>query len=157
MKNKTQYIAVFAGIALVGFLLYGNSFMNLLNGNSNNASSLEGLPETGVQVQDEVLGEGAAAKAGDTVTVHYIGTLTDGKVFDSSVDRGEPFSFTLGAGQVIKGWDEGLVGMKEGGKRILTIAPDYGYGAQGVGPIPANSTLIFQVELIKTESPAQGN
>lgn len=157
MKNKTQYIAVFAGIALVGFLLYGNSFMNLLNGNSNSASSLEGLPETGVQVQDEVLGEGAAARVGDTVTVHYIGKLTDGKVFDSSVDRGEPFSFTLGAGQVIKGWDEGLVGMKEGGKRILMIAPDYGYGSQGVGPIPPNSTLIFQVELIKTESPAQGN
>lgn len=157
MKNKTQYIAVFAGIALVGFLLYGNSFMNLLNGNSNSASSSQGLPETGVQVQDEVIGEGAAAKAGDTVTVHYIGKLTDGKVFDSSVDRGEPFSFTLGAGQVIKGWDEGLVGMKEGGKRILMIAPDYGYGAQGVGPIPPNSTLIFQVELIKTESPAQGN
>lgn len=157
MKNKTQYIAVFAGIALVGFLLYGNSFMNLLNGNSNSASSSQGLPETGVQVQDEVIGEGAAAKAGDTVTVHYIGKLTDGKVFDSSVDRGEPFSFTLGAGQVIKGWDEGLVGMKEGGKRILMIAPDYGYGSQGVGPIPPNSTLIFQVELIKTESPAQGN
>jgi len=158
MKNKTQYIAVFVGIALVGFLLYGNSFMNLFNENTDNtAATSQGLPETGVEVQDEVLGEGAPAQAGDTVTVHYVGRLTDGKVFDSSVDRGEPFVFSLGAGQVIKGWDEGLVGMKEGGKRILIIAPDYGYGSQGVGPIPPNSTLIFEVQLIKTESPTAGN
>jgi len=158
MKNKTQYIAVFVGIALVGFLLYGNSFMNLFNGNTNNtASTSQGLPETGVEVQDEIIGEGAVAQTGDKVTVHYVGRLTDGKVFDSSVDRGEPFVFSLGAGQVIKGWDEGLVGMKEGGKRILIIAPDYGYGSQGVGPIPPNSTLIFEVQLIKTESPAVTN
>lgn len=155
--KKTQYIAVFAGIAVVGFLLYGHSFMNLFNGNTNadnSAASNIALPETGVEVQDEVVGTGAVAAVGDEVTVHYIGALPDGKVFDSSVDRGDPFVFTLGAGQVIKGWDEGLVGMREGGKRILLIAPDYGYGAQGVGPIPPNSVLIFQVELIKIESPA---
>ena len=153
MKNKTQYIAVFAGIALVAFLLYGNSFMNLFNLEGGQASQ-QALIESGVVVRDDVVGSGADAKTGDALTVHYIGTLTSGKVFDSSVDRGVPFSFTLGAGQVIRGWDEGLVGMKEGGRRTLVIAPDYGYGPNGVGPIPANSVLIFEVELIKIGVPA---
>ena len=153
MKNKTQYIAVFAGIALVAFLLYGNSFMNLFNLEGGQASQ-QALIESGVVVRDDVVGSGTDAKAGDVLTVHYIGTLTSGKVFDSSVDRGVPFSFTLGAGQVIRGWDEGLVGMKEGGRRTLVIAPDYGYGPNGVGPIPANSVLIFEVELIKIGVPA---
>ena len=153
MKNKTQYIAVFAGIALVAFLLYGNSFMNLFNLEGGQASQ-QALIESGVVVRDDVVGSGTDAKAGDVLTVHYIGTLTSGKVFDSSVDRGVPFSFTLGAGQVIRGWDEGLVGMKEGGRRTLVIAPDYGYGPNGVGPIPANSVLIFEVELIKIGAPA---
>jgi len=151
MKNKTQYIAVFAGIALVAFLLYGNSFMNFFNPSAGETSE-QVLPESGVEVSDEILGTGTEAKVGDTVTVHYIGTLVRGKVFDSSIDRGAPFTFTLGAGQVIRGWDEGLVGMREGGKRILTIAPDYGYGSNAVGPIPPNSVLIFEVQLIKTES-----
>ena len=153
MKNKTQYIAVFAGIALVAFLLYGNSFMNLFNLEGGQASQ-QALIESGVVIRDNVVGTGAEAKAGNALTVHYIGTLTSGKVFDSSIDRGVPFSFTLGAGQVIRGWDEGLMGMKEGGRRTLVIAPDYGYGPNGVGPIPANSVLIFEVELIKIGAPA---
>jgi len=153
MKNKTQYIAVFAGIALVAFLLYGNSFMNLFNLEGGQASQ-QALIESGVVIRDNVVGTGAEAKAGNALTVHYIGTLTSGKVFDSSIDRGVPFSFTLGAGQVIRGWDEGLMGMKEGGRRTLVIAPDYGYGPNGVGPIPANSVLIFEVELIKIGVPA---
>ena len=156
MKNKTQYIAVFAGIALVAFLLYGNSFMSLFN--TQPAESTEGpelvLPETGVETEDEVIGTGLEAKVGDTVTVHYVGTLTNGQVFDSSLDRGTPFTFILGSGQVIRGWDEGLVGLKEGGRRVLLIAPDYGYGANGAGPIPPNSSLIFRVELVKVEAPS---
>ena len=152
MKNKTQYIAVFAGIALVAFLLYGNSIMSLFNFNGDTGS--QALIASGVAVRDDVVGTGAEAKAGDTLTVHYIGTLSDGKVFDSSVDRGVPFSFVLGVQQVIRGWDEGLLGMKEGGKRTLVIAPDYGYGPNGAGPIPPNSVLIFQVELIKVVVPA---
>ncbi|MBX4199091.1 FKBP-type peptidyl-prolyl cis-trans isomerase [Candidatus Parcubacteria bacterium] len=108
---------------------------------------------TGVKTTDTVVGSGAIAAPGDTVTVHYVGTLTDGKVFDSSHDRGQPIVFVLGTGQVIKGWDQGVVGMKVGGKRRLTIAPDFGYGAQAVGPIPGNSTLIFDVELLKVEKP----
>ena len=94
-------------------------------------------------------GTGALAKAGDRVSVHYVGTLTDGTKFDSSRDRNQPFQFTLGQGQVIKGWDEGVAGMKVGEKRKLTIPPAMAYGPQGRPPkIPPNSTLVFEVELL---------
>lgn len=95
-------------------------------------------------------GAGAAAKAGDRVTVHYVGTLTDGTKFDSSRDRGEGFRFALGQGQVIQGWDRGVAGMLIGEVRKLTIPPEMGYGARGFPPvIPANATLVFEVELLK--------
>jgi peptidylprolyl isomerase/FKBP-type peptidyl-prolyl cis-trans isomerase FkpA len=98
-------------------------------------------------VQDEVVGTGPAAQPGDTVTVNYTGKLSDGTVFDTSIGKA-PYSFVLGAGNVIPGWDEGLVGMKVGGKRVLIIPPSLGYGSQAYGPIPANSTLTFEVELL---------
>lgn len=104
---------------------------------------------TSLKIDDLVVGKGAASKSGDRVTVHYTGWLTDGTKFDSSKDRGQPFPFTLGAGEVIPGWDQGVAGMKVGGKRKLTIPPDLGYGASGTGPIPPNATLIFEVELLK--------
>ena len=96
-------------------------------------------------------GAGDVAKAGDMVSVHYTGTLTNGSKFDSSRDRGQPFSFPLGAGQVIKGWDEGVAGMKVGGQRKLIIPPTLGYGSQDMGVIPPNSTLNFDVELLSVK------
>jgi peptidylprolyl isomerase len=111
-----------------------------------------GSPTTtasGLQYWDIVTGTGATAMPGNVVKVHYSGFLTTGAKFDSSRDRGEPFSFPLGAGQVIKGWDEGVAGMKVGGQRQLRIPPELGYGAAGApGAIPPNATLIFDVELL---------
>jgi FKBP-type peptidyl-prolyl cis-trans isomerase FkpA len=103
-----------------------------------------------LQIEELKVGTGAEATAGQKVVVHYVGTLTDGSKFDSSRDRGEGFGFKLGAGQVIKGWDQGVAGMKVGGLRKLTIPPELGYGAGGYPPvIPPNSTLVFEVELLK--------
>ena len=108
------------------------------------------MDTTKLIIEDEVIGTGAEAKVGDNVTVHYAGTLTDGTMFDASRNHGEQgFTFTLGAGQVIKGWDQGVAGMKVGGKRKLTIPSDLAYGNRAVGNvIPANATLVFEVELI---------
>ena len=105
--------------------------------------------ETGLVIEDKVIGDGEEAVSGKTVTVNYTGTLVSGDQFDSSIGRA-PFSFPLGAGRVIKGWDEGVAGMKVGGKRILTIPPELAYGSRGAGNvIPANATLIFEVDLLK--------
>lgn len=118
---------------------------------------MSSLPE-GLQIDDLVTGNGPEAQAGQSVTVHYTGWLHDpaaenqrGRKFDSSLDRDEPFEFDLGAGMVIPGWDLGVQGMKVGGKRVLTIAPELGYGARGAGGvIPPNATLVFEVELLPT-------
>jgi FKBP-type peptidyl-prolyl cis-trans isomerase FkpA len=107
-----------------------------------------GIP--GLKIKDLVVGKGKPAIAGETVTVDYTGKLKNGSVFDTSIGRA-PFSFPLGAGQVIKGWDLGVAGMREGGKRVLTIAPELGYGDRDMGKIPPHSTLIFTVKLIKIE------
>ncbi len=107
--------------------------------------------ENPLKTEDLTEGTGPAVKEGDTVTVQYKGTLKDGTEFDSSYKHGKPFGFTVGKGSVIRGWDEGLIGMKAGGKRKLTVPPDYGYGDQELPGIPANSTLIFEIELLKIE------
>jgi FKBP-type peptidyl-prolyl cis-trans isomerase FkpA len=104
---------------------------------------------SGLTIEEMTVGTGAAAAAGQSVTVHYTGWLTNGTKFDSSKDRNDPFVFPLGAGRVIKGWDEGVQGMKVGGKRKLTIPPALGYGARGAGSvIPPDATLVFEVELL---------
>lgn len=103
-----------------------------------------------LQIEELQVGTGKEAKPGQSVSVHYTGTLTNGSRFDSSRDRNEPFEFALGAGMVIKGWDQGIAGMKVGGRRKLTIPPELGYGPMGYPPvIPANATLIFDVELLE--------
>jgi FKBP-type peptidyl-prolyl cis-trans isomerase len=125
-------------VVVVGLLIYNN-----LSGGETDIS------EESLIVQELAIGTGEAAQVGDTLSVHYTGWLEDGTQFDSSVDRGTPFEFILGAGNVIAGWDEGLVGIQEGGKRKLIIPPDLAYGASGSGPIPPNATLTFEVELLE--------
>ncbi len=114
--------------------------------NTNNMENKDQL-----KIEDIKVGTGDEAVSGKKVTVNYVGTLTNGVKFDSSIDRNQSFTFNLGAGEVIQGWDKGLVGMKVGGKRKLTIPPSLGYGSRDMGSIPANSTLIFEVELLKVE------
>jgi FKBP-type peptidyl-prolyl cis-trans isomerase len=118
-------------------------------GGSMAESNQEVTTPSGLKYVDQTVGTGDVAAVGKNVSVHYTGWLENGKKFDSSVDRGQPFSFPLGAGRVIKGWDEGVQGMKVGGKRKLTIPSDLGYGSRGAGGvIPPNATLIFDVELL---------
>ncbi|WP_394707583.1 FKBP-type peptidyl-prolyl cis-trans isomerase [Sedimenticola selenatireducens] len=121
-----------------------------IHSNPEGIKMAEKMTDSGLKYDDMVEGEGAVAAAGQRVVVHYTGWLTDGRKFDSSLDRNDPFTFSLGAGQVIRGWDEGVQGMKIGGKRKLTIPPQLGYGARGAGGvIPPNATLVFEVELLE--------
>jgi FKBP-type peptidyl-prolyl cis-trans isomerase len=114
------------------------------------APALKQALDEKLDTKDLVVGKGAEAKSGDTVSVHYVGTLqTNGKEFDSSRKRGQPFVFPLGQGRVIKGWDQGVAGMKVGGKRKLVVPPSLAYGERAVGSIPPNSTLVFEVELLE--------
>jgi len=143
-----QRLILFSSLlSLLGLTVF--TFAEEKKMNSNEAAGQVVTTESGLQYLDLVVGTGRQAKRGDTATVHYIGWLADGKKFDSSVDRKEPFSFRVGAGQVIKGWDEGVGTMKVGGKRKLTIPPQLGYGTRGAGNvIPPNATLTFDVELL---------
>ena len=104
---------------------------------------------TELTIEEMKVGDGDEAVAGSTVGVHYTGWLTDGTKFDSSLDRGVPFFFQIGGGQVIAGWEQGVAGMRIGGKRKLTIPPALGYGRRGTGPIPGNATLVFEIDLLK--------
>jgi len=135
-------------LSLLGLTVF--TFAEEKKMSNNDAARQVVTTESGLQYIDLVVGTGRQAELGDTATVHYTGWLADGKKFDSSVDRKEPFSFRVGAGQVIKGWDEGVGTMKMGGKRKLTIPPQLGYGARGAGNvIPPNATLTFDVELLE--------
>lgn len=148
-----EWVAIVAALAVIGgFVLLsmrpaGNEFEDLT---SNAENILMEQENTFGNLEINIVEEGAGeeAKAGDTVSVHYTGKFANGEVFDSSIPRGEPITFTLGAGMVIQGWDQGLQGMKVGGKRSIVIPPSLGYGADDYGPIPGNSTLYFDVELV---------
>lgn len=164
MSKKTWVIMgiAIAVIAALYFMFDFRSKSSETNGNpavpgdNSNTMNAQNPAASGLKIETLREGKGEGAKAGDKVTVHYTGTLTDGKKFDSSVDRGQPFSFQLGAGQVIPGWDQGLLGMKVGEKRRLTIPPELGYGAEGAGGvIPPNATLIFEVEMLKITAPSR--
>lgn len=152
--NESIAVAV-ALLATFGILFFGNYIFGIAQGAQNQATTQKVAVSDAtsdvsgaIEVEDSLVGTGQPVKAGDTVSVHYIGALADGSTFDSSYDRGEPISFTVGAGQLIKGFDQGVVGMQVGGKRKITIPPDLGYGAEQIGSIPANSILVFDVELI---------
>lgn len=143
----TRAIAVGAGLVVVAlFFVYGNPFAAVESGISGGLQGASGQ----LIVQDEVVGAGEEVQVGDRLVVHYIGKLSDGTVFDTSVG-GSPYTFVLGGGEVIPGWDQGLQGMKVGGKRLLIIPSDLAYGPSGYGPIPANATLTFEVELVDIE------
>lgn len=147
----TTGIAVAAALAVVTlFFIFGNPLA------VQPESVAAQLTTEGFVAQDERIGTGDTAQPGYLVSVHYTGKLQDGTLFDSSLGK-EPYMFILGQGAVIPGWDHGIEGMKVGGKRLLIIPPGLAYGAQDYGPVPANSTLIFEVELMKVEKPSPVN
>lgn len=149
--QKATLILILVAVALIA-VIWGIFFIisssnkspDAVNNTVNNSFDIQGVK---VEILSEGVGEGA--KEGDRVTTHYVGTLQSGVKFDSSRDRNAPFTFELGKGKVIKGWDIGIVGMKVGEKRIITIPPELGYKSVSLPKIPANSTLIFEVELLK--------
>ncbi len=167
--GKKEWIAIAVALIVAIALFYGGAIWNYLTGNDGtekDASSIAADKQQvnpnasvnisttkGVEIYDEQIGTGAQAAQGTIAIVHYVGTLADGSKFDSSIDRGKPFIFPVGGGQVIRGWDVGIVGMKVGGVRKLIIAPEFAYGPNAFGPIPANSTLTFQIQLMAVESP----
>src|SRR5262252_735812 len=143
---KRSRMTVIMTLLVITSILGGGSIMTT---SGQQSKTQEVTTSSGLKYVDQVIGTGEVAVAGKTASVHYTGWLENGKKFDSSVDRGQPFSFPLGAGRVIKGWDEGVQGMKVGGKRKLIIPSNLGYGARGAGGvIPPNATLIFEVELL---------
>ena len=154
MKTTHPLSVIFIVLLLIVVALVVNAWLKRVPTSVPETETV--VTETGeASLKTEILkeGEGEMTETGDQVSVHYVGTLTDGTQFDSSRDRGTPFTLTLGAGSVIKGWEQGLVGMKVGELRRLTIPAELGYGARAVSTIPANSTLIFEVELLSIQHP----
>lgn len=154
-KQLAPAVLIIVVIGMIGYFLFrqGQANQNIKTNTQSEEINSGTNPANGGEMKTEDLkvGEGAEAQDGKTVKVHYVGTLVDGTKFDSSRDRNEPFEFTLGAGHVIKGWDQGVKGMKVGGIRKLTIPPELGYGDQDLGTIPPNSTLIFEIELLEVQ------
>ena len=151
LMNRNFIYAIVIGIIVLGVFAY--FIFGLNEGPASTNITSDAPPATtketnaNVKIEDIKVGTGAAVKSGDTIVIDYTGTLANGTKFDSSLDRGTPFETQIGVGQVIKGWDLGVIGMKVGGERKLTIPPELGYGDQGQGSIPPNSVLIFDVIL----------
>lgn len=151
MRNleKKEWVAVVVAMFVVGFFfMFGPGLMSVFNNNNQNLSISSG-PE--LDTEDVLIGGGKMAIAGSRITLHYTARFTDGQILASSIIQGEPVQFLLGVGQVIEGWDKGIVNMREGGKRIITVPPEMGYGFVDYGPVPAGSTLIFEIDLLKVE------
>lgn len=178
MRNlkQNEALGLFAALVLVGLVFFGRyahpltggtdaeegsaDIVRLENSSSQSASAFSALSGaintssgdvTKLIIEDIVVGNGAEIKKGDTISVHYVGSLQDGTQFDNSYNRGTPLEFKVGSGKVIEGWDLGVVGMKIGGKRIVVIPPDMAYGNRKVGPIPPNATLIFAIEALESK------
>jgi len=154
--SSKQYVALFVALAVIAVFFVFSPIVPGLNSTNQSAGSDLSNPymsdnaSSGLLIQDTVVGTGAEATPGKLVRVDYTGILqSSGQKFDSSIDRGQPFEFVLGSGQVIPGWEKGIAGMKVGGQRILVIAPELAYGSQQIGPIPPNSTLVFTVQLLE--------
>lgn len=148
--SQKEWVAVIVAVFVVGFFfVFGQTLVNVFSGNNQQVQQAAQAQQ--LQTQDTVIGGGDVAQLGDRVVVNYVGKFTDGKVFDSSISRNEPFQFVLGSSQVIQGWNQGIVGMRVGGKRTIVVPPDLGYGMNDYGPIPGGSTLVFDVELLKVE------
>ncbi len=152
-KKIIQTVAIIIAIVIVGIFFYltpmsSSQQPSNVQGTEDEVAAPE-APGSGLIIRDDVVGTGDQAIPGAMLTVNYVGTLSDGTKFDSSYDRNQPFTFTFGVGQVIPGWEQGLVGMKVGGKRTLVIPSGLAYGEKGIGPIPPNATLVFQVELLQ--------
>jgi FKBP-type peptidyl-prolyl cis-trans isomerase len=158
----STFLSIFIGILIVAAIFVGFLFFrgSLPGGSPSSQNNIQELPiqntddsnaTQSLGTEDVKEGEGPAAVVGDTLVVHYVGTLEDGTQFDSSRDRGTPFTFTLGEGKVIDGWEQGMLGMKVGGMRTLVVPPHLGYGATARPGIPANSTLTFEVELLEIQ------
>jgi FKBP-type peptidyl-prolyl cis-trans isomerase len=169
MSNNVQVIAIAFCAVAIGLSLYLLQVTNTFTATGPAAAIVAADPDAIVvsdelaadltqtnnpimaselSIEDITIGTGQEAATGDMVAVHYVGKLQNGTEFDNSVKRGAPIEFTLGSGQVIAGWEEGIAGMKVGGERTLVIPPEKAYGEQGIGPIPPNATLVFQVELV---------
>lgn len=151
--SKKEWVAAAVAIVFVSYTLFGGNIMSLFQKNTMSedtvATVVKATP-SGVIVNDLVVGQGVEVKAGDRVSAHYLLALSDGTIIQNSKDSGAPFQFTLGAGEVIPGWEQGFANMKVGGVRTITIPPELAYGANQAGPIPPNSTLVFTVELVDT-------
>lgn len=158
--SKKEWVAVAAAIVFVGYTLFGSNIMSLFQQNTMSENSLGAAASAnpsnnnnGVITNDIVVGQGVEVKTGDLVSVNYILSLSDGTVVQNSKDFGQPFKFTLGAGEVIPGWEMGFAGMKVGGVRTIVIPPELAYGSSQNGPIPPNSTLVFTIELLDVSTP----
>jgi len=161
--STNEWIAVFVVIVSISFFAWGDRVISLINSTGFGGENTEVVnhqtaivpDQSGLVVQDIVVGTGEEARVGEILVVNYVGALTNGQIFDSSIARNQPFQFVLGSGSVIQGWELGLPGIRVGGKRRIIIPPSLAYGNRAIGPIPANSTLIFEVELLGLQDISQ--